>query len=423
MSIEDPSAVEAEHSTSVQKSAPNPEDRVRVLFAIDSRFPGPGGAEIQSLKLANALRDRGVDVDFVVPHLIKPSPKVEIHDGFTVTKLDYPKIKLLGSLILAVRFALYLIKHQHEYDCVHIHITRILAASAGLVRPFIKCVLITKISGFFEFEGGVLDEKKRKNPANALIRFALRKIDYVQTISRQTAEKLRNAGFRDEQIKFIPNGIQIDGDASAGSTRAAVSAEDRPFVIGYCGRMRTVKGVQVLIDAYARLVHEYPDLNVLLSLAGDGETEQEMWQKASDLKLGDKVEFVGFTEDTNAFLGKLDLYVQPSFAEGLPNAVIEAMNQSLAVVATDIGGNNDLVSDGENGLLFEAGDIEQLKQHLMWCLDNRDALGPMGRKGQELIASQYGFEKVSTELLQLYRPGHDSTQIKPSSKLPEEARL
>ena len=381
-------------------------ENLRVLFAVDSRFPGIGGAEIQSIKLAKALRARGIQVDFVAPYLNRESPLEEVVEGFQLTKIDYPQIKLVGSVLLAAKFGWYLYQNQHKYDTVHIHITRILAAAAGLVKPFISCVVVTKISGFFEFQGGILDPDRSLNPANMLIRFALRKIDYVQTISVQTREKLEQAGFRPEQIKFIPNGIEIrdpaaENPAQSEPARALDSAAD-DFVIGYCGRMRTVKGVHVLLDGFARLKQNNPTTKLVLRVAGDGETEAELKQQASSLNLGDSIEFLGYIDDTASFLSTIDLYVQPSFAEGLPNSVIEAMNSGLAVVATDVGGNNDLVSHASNGRLFAAGDVEGLETELQWCLDNQAELPVMGQRGRQTIADSYGFAQVTDDLIALY---------------------
>jgi len=379
------------------------ETPVRVLFAIDSFFPGLGGAEIQALNLAKALREKGVEVEFVAPYLNPELPLTANIEGFTLTRIEYPKIKILGSIVLAAKFAHYLYRNQDKYDSVHIHITRILAAGAGMIRPWISCSVIAKISGFFEFEGGILDESKRFNPANAVIRHALKNIDYIQTISVQTREKLEAAGFRPEQIKYVPNGVIVEENPPAETNQNAVAESDH-FAIGYCGRMRAVKGVQILLDGFALLLQANPDENLQLRIAGDGAMEPELREQAQRLGLGDRIEFLGYTKDTNKFLSTLNVYVQPSFAEGLPNAVIEAMNNELPVVATDIGGNCDLVEPHKSGLLFTPGDSNGLYEHLQWCLDNRSSLPGMGQKGRQKIAEGFGFPRVTEKLISLYRP-------------------
>jgi len=80
----------------------------------------------------------------------------------------------------------------------------LLAAIAAVLKPFVKRPVITKISGFFEFSDGILDDSKRWLPINFLVRRALRNVDYFQTISGETREKLLAAGYSDEQISFVP---------------------------------------------------------------------------------------------------------------------------------------------------------------------------------------------------------------------------
>jgi len=203
---------------------------LRILFVVDSRFPGLGGAEVQAMKLAQALKSRGIHVEYLAPSVISGEYKEPELDGIPITLIDYPHIKLIGSVVLMAKFGYFLIKHRDQFDCMHIHVTRLLAATAGVVRPFSRIPIVTKISGFFEFEGGILDQRKRLHPINAIMRLAMRNIDYVQTISRQTQEKLIDAGFREDQIALIPNGI----DTSDAPNAKPASEE---FTVGYCGRL------------------------------------------------------------------------------------------------------------------------------------------------------------------------------------------
>lgn len=384
-----------DHTGSMQPSASASVD-VCVLFAVDSTFPGLGGAEIQAVKLARALRERGVSVEFVSPQVSTEQPLVDSVEGFTVNRIPYPHIRLLGSLVLMYRFARYLMANRQRFDCVHIHVTRLLAATAGAVRSRSGLPVITKISGFFEFEGGVLDNRKRFWPVNFLSRLALRKIDYVQTISIQTREKLLAAGFRDEQICFVPNGIDT-------RVQAPPMPESASLCVGYCGRLREVKGVHVLLEAFARSRQLRPQAQLQLLIAGDGDTLRALRQQVQRLNLVDSVTFLGRVDDTAAFFSSIDIYVQPSFAEGLPNSVIEAMLASRPVLATDIGGNQDLVKDGVTGFLFPAGDDQRLSEIIVSCVDKREQLGSIGAAGRQVIVQNYGFGRVVEQLMDLYR--------------------
>jgi len=371
------------------------ETDLRILFVIDSLFPGLGGAESQAIKLAQALKARNIHVEYVAPKVRNDICNQSELDGIPITYISYPHIKLLGSVVLMFKFGAFLIRRRDDYDCMHVHVTRLLAATAGIVRPYSKIPIVTKISGFFEFEGGVLDQRKRYKPINALMRMAMRNVDFVQTISIETRKKLLDAGFRENQIALIPNGIDTTKPASP-------MPDSDVFTIGYCGRLREVKGVHILLEGYAKCRALNVDTPMRVILAGSGTSEPELRELIDSLGIVDDVEFLGTVADTAAFYASLDLYVQPSFAEGLPNSVIEAMHAARAVVATDIGGNQDLIEDGMSGHLFPAGDSEKLGELLCKCLDDRQDNLRMGTNGRTVIEEQFGMKGVIDQLVGVY---------------------
>jgi len=372
---------------------------LRLLFIVDSRFPGFGGAETQALKLAFALRERGMELEFVAPLVNDTQALEEVYHGFRVARVNYPQIPGLRSLALFVNTARHLLREAHRFDAVHVHVTHLMAAAAGLVRRRTGLPVITKVSGFYEFEGGVLDPAASGAPLNRLIRRGLAGVDHVQTISGQTREKLIAAGFRDEQIAFVPNGIDTREPPPA-------RVQDGVLRIGYCGRLREVKGVHVLLDGFAQLSSQRPGLPLELAVAGDGETREALESQARALGIEERVVWHGHVDETRTapFYAGLDLYVQPSFAEGLPNSVMEAMLAGRPVVASDIGGNTDLVEDGRSGLLFACGDATDLARRLLELVESPSACARLGAAGRRVIEEGYGFDAVVDRLLELYVP-------------------
>lgn len=368
---------------------------LRILFVVDSRFPGLGGAESQAVKLAHALKNRGIHVEYLAPMVNAGEYDIDEYDGIPIRFIEYPHLKYVGSLFMMAKFGLFLIKHRGQFDFMHVHVTRLLAATAGLVRPISRIPIVTKISGYFEFEGGVLDQRKRLNPVNALMRLAMRNVDYVQTISVEAEQKLLEAGFKPEQIALIPNGIDT-------SSPPADMPQSEVFTIGYCGRLREIKGVHVLFEGYAKCKAKRPDANMRLLLAGGGTYEKELRELANKLGIIQDIEFLGTIEDTAAFYAELDLYVQPSFVEGLPNSVIEAMHAARAVLATDIGGNNDLIKENEAGHLFPAGDSDMLGELLVKSFDDQADNLRLGKAGREIIEQRYGMDGVIDQLVEVY---------------------
>jgi len=376
---------------------------VRVLFVVDSTFPGAGGAEAQARKLAKALTAKGAVLEYVAPRTHDFQTVNEVLDGLPLHRIKYPLVKFFGAIVLLVHFAWYLYKRRNDFDVIHVHITRLLASVAVAMSAITGVPVIAKISGYFEFKGGVLDSEAI-NPANALLRRTLRRIDYVQTISGQTREKLIEAGFKDEQILFIPNGV--DTAEAAPITNDSIEQEmnsSDTLVFGYCGRLREIKGVHILIDAFEALTKTAPKSSVRLRIAGDGDCYDKLSKRVADAGLGDHIEFLGNIADTEEFYRSLDVYVQPSFAEGLPNAVIEAMVSRLPIIATDIGGNSDLVTHEKEGWLFEAGDVQALTALMRQCVEQRNSLAEVGSEARTRIVENYDINAVADDLLAVYR--------------------
>lgn len=371
---------------------------LRVLFAVDSRFPAVGGAESQALKLATALTDRGAQVRFVTPRVDPEQPLHERFGDFDIERVDYPHVRWFGSLALMVNFARYLMRQRAQHDVLHVHITHLMAATAGLMRRWTGLRVITKISGFYEFEHGVLDQRRRFMPLNQLLRVGLRRVDKVQTISEQTRGKLLDAGIDDRRILFVPNGID-----TRVSLEPPAPADPASLRIGYCGRLRRVKGVHVLLVAFAALLEALPDRHCRLIVAGDGTDGAALREEAQSLGIDAHVEWLGMIDDTLPFLASLDIYVQPSFAEGLPNSVMEAMVCSRAIVATDIGGNRDLVEDRVNGLLVPAGDASALEHALLELAADEGLRERYGRQGRATIERDYAIDAVIDRLVESYR--------------------
>ena len=369
-----------------------------VLMVIDGLFPAVGGAEIQAVKLAKKLKHEGLEVEFLAP-LIDPETQ-EKHttvDGIDLTRISYPRIKGIGAVVLNLKFVLFLLQNQNRFDAVHFHTMGTLTAFCGFIKPLLKCKVISKVSGYYEFSEGVLNPEASSKLIGSLLQFGIKRIDYVQSISRETCVRLLEFGFSEQQVRYIPNGIEtqivrMDSNKSI----------DRTIKLGYAGRIRTVKGVHVLIKAFAQLMENNPYRSVVLELAGDGTEMAEVEELAKTLGVHDKIRFHGFVDDVSAFLSRLDIYVQPSFAEGLPNSVLEAMNHSLPIVATDIGGNRDLVIHGYNGYLVLANDDTRLTWALEEILDNPSLLDQFGECSRKLVVEQFDMRSVATELRNLY---------------------
>ncbi|MEQ1804456.1 MAG: glycosyltransferase family 4 protein [Burkholderiaceae bacterium] len=367
---------------------------MRLFLVIDGFYPWPGGTESQVALLARLFRQRGHEVRIIAPRLDPGKPLEEIVDGTRVTRIDYPKIKGLGAVFLILRFMLFLLSERKNFDALHVHMAKNLAAAAGAVRRWLPGPVLVKVSGAWEFDGGVLDERMRWHPVYTTLRWLMRRVDAFQAISVETERRLLASGMPVEKVKAIPNAV----DLSLYGSRA-FDASRKMLRVVYTGRLTPVKGVDVLLRAWNEIS---PGGRFELNIVGDGPQRAEMEAYVADQRLTGSVRFSGWTDDVRSALRDADLYVQPSLNEGLPNSVLEAMAASLPIVATRVSGNEDLVVEGVNGFLAQAGDSSSLAAAMVRALADAEQMHRMGQASRRLIESRYGSERVLDQLEAVY---------------------
>lgn len=172
----------------------------------------------------------------------------------------------------------------------------------------------------------------------------------------------------------------------------------------FVGRLAGVKGVPVLLDALSRLVTDVPNLRV--TLIGDGPERADLETRAQQLGLGEVVTFAGYmSQDAVAkTLADADALVLPSFAEGVPVTLMEAMASGLPVLATRVGGISELVEDGVSGYLVPPGNVEELTARLRDLLGDPELRQRMGAAGRAKVAAEFNQETEAGRLAQLMTP-------------------
>lgn len=175
----------------------------------------------------------------------------------------------------------------------------------------------------------------------------------------------REDGIRADRVVVVPNGVPDHPEVWAASARRDGGAEGG-VRLGAVGRLSGEKGLDVLLDAFARVAEPAPDARLVL--VGDGPERGALEARARDLSIADRVEFLGQRSDVPTLMAGLDLYVLPSRTEGLPMALLEAMAARLPIVATRVGGIPEAVTDGQSALLVSPEDPAALAEAMMRVL-------------------------------------------------------
>jgi glycosyltransferase involved in cell wall biosynthesis len=192
-----------------------------------------------------------------------------------------------------------------------------------------------------------------------------------------------------DRIHLIPNGVDL-GSFAPAPRRA------RRGTILYIGRLSAEKNLSALVQAMAKLRDGVPRRLVMI---GDGPLRGRLEAEAS--AAGVAAEFTGTVDHqlVPARLREADAFVLPSFTEGHPKTLIEAMAAGVPCVASDCAGNRALIKDGETGLLFDAHDPATLAAALERVLTDETLAGSLGRAGHEVASKDYDLGRlVQTEI-------------------------
>jgi glycosyltransferase involved in cell wall biosynthesis len=173
-------------------------------------------------------------------------------------------------------------------------------------------------------------------------------------------------------------GVPID-EGAVVRVKLKIGSDDP--VIVCIARLEMRKGIHLLLEALAHLLKDFPACKCLL--VGEGPSRQELIKRASELGLTSAAIFVGHAKDVRPYLEAADLFVLPSFKEGLPLSLVEAMAYGLPAVVTDVGGNAEVVLQGHNGLVVEPGSVERLTDAIKHLLANGEERRRMGKNGLE----------------------------------------
>lgn len=208
-------------------------------------------------------------------------------------------------------------------------------------------------------------------------------------------------GARPERVFVVPNGLDLERfDALAAQPLDGPIPRGDPLV-GVVANLWPVKGHRTLVEAIAFVRQRFP--RVHFALAGDGPERPALQERIEQLSLRQNVTLLGTRYDVPAILSRCDAACLPSLAEGLPNAVMEAMAARLPVVASAVGGVPELVAEGENGYLAPPGDAGALADKLLALLADPASARAMGERGRVRVRNELSSQRLAERHGALYR--------------------
>lgn len=304
--------------------------------------------------------------------------------GFMVDVISSSNTPIIGLKVLKnPSFALTspLKALRGRWRVVHAHNI----PSATAMRTARADLKVLTIHGFYSEQVKLLHGKILGGIGSWFERKALSWADLITAVSKNAVEAYRSMGF---EVKHIPNAIDLD------SLKYIPKRVKTPQVV-YVGRFSREKGVDMLLDASERA----RELNFVL--VGSGPLKPLLSRRAAELP---NVTVVGPVPHPEAlgYIAGSDVLVLPSRLEGLSTVILEAMALKTPVVASDVGGNRELVEDGVTGLLVKVGDIEGLVEKIERLCNDPKLSARLVEEAYKRVKTEYSWSRVFQEYLKVY---------------------
>ncbi len=341
--------------------------------------PYLGGAELWHLRTAESLRERGHQILTLLRE--GPMAKKAIEAGLPAAVLP---MSFDLDVYTMVRAFLYFKREKPDLillnDQREVRVIAPAAAAAGIkIRvqrkgwPFLKGSWRDRLAYRF---------------------FVTHLIAVSRDVERIFIER---SGMPAERIEFIPNGVDLKrfGAGKNGSLRRRLGAGSGEKIVGSAGRIVSQKGYDLLLEAAALMKGR--GIETWFAIAGEGEKREELERTARDRGLARFV-FLGAIDDVPGFLAGLDVFAFPSRMEARSNALAEAMAAGLPLAASDVPGNDEMVSDGENGTLVPPEDPKALADALVRLIEDEDLARRLGARARAYAETELDGEKLILKL-------------------------
>jgi glycosyltransferase involved in cell wall biosynthesis len=306
-------------------------------------------------------------------------------------------LRRFGQYLYLLTLFLYLVWHRNEYDLIHCHSALFGASVVTLVGRWIhkKTLVRSMASGSFGDLNYLRQERTIRGTGWMLNQ--IKEADCVVALNKQVVEELVEVGVSPERIVHIPNGVDVAPIEQKTDYRFGDQV-----TVTFVGRLHPQKGVDVLLSAFQKAQESLPQYAWRLNLVGNGWLRERLKAQASHLSVEQAVDFLGQVPDPFPILRQSDMFILPSRSEGLSNALLEAMAHGLPCIASDIPGNRDIITQGQDGLLVRLDDDGDLSVAIVTLALDEELRARLGRAAILTVEREFSLESVVDQYLALY---------------------
>ena len=394
---------------------------MKICIFTETYYPVVGGGETQAKLLAEALTTKGHSVIVLTRRsdlLLKNYEQYGAVHVYRLPPVGRGQLKKWGLLFSSFPMLIHL---QRQYDLIFVSGFRIIGIAGILVSRIFhkKCILKSdsqgEMSGAFFVNGlkkfglspSWLPFKLFLNIRNKVLAGA----DGFSAISADIAEEFSMAGIKPKLIHIIPNSVDTARFYPVTrrqkiALRKKLGIPQNAMIVIYTGRIVSYKGLPLLLKVWRDLYKKHN--KILLLLVGTGgldmyNCEIELRSYVRENWLDQYIRFTGSVQNVAEYLQASDIFAFPTEDDALPSSLIEAMACALPIVTTPVGAIKAIVKDGENGIVIQPGDYQQLYQALETLMVNPHLASLLGQAALKTIQSQFSSDIVIERYLSLFR--------------------
>ena len=360
---------------------------MKVLFII-TRSNNPGGANVHVKDMAKFLKEKNHQV------LVLVGGDGEFLKDLEELDINYKQIANLVNAINPIKDSLALLDiykkiKKFRPDIISTHTSK--AGWIGRIASKLTGTPVVYTPHCFSF---LFDESGIKTFLYKWFeKLAVPFTDKLIMVSQfEYNETLRLKITNEERLIVIQNGMPSIGD------KLLANPQKSPPKLVMVARFEDQKDHFTLIEAIKSLT----DLNWDLDLIGDGKNQQEIKRLAKEYEIIDRVSFIGEVRDVKNYLAESQIFLLITKWESFPRSILEAMRAGLPVIASDVGGINEMVGDA-NGALVPKGDIKTLSSELRELISKPEKRLQKGEKSRQLYLDNFTFDKMYIKTLDIYR--------------------
>ncbi|MGQ0797182.1 MAG: glycosyltransferase family 4 protein [Methanobacteriota archaeon] len=368
---------------------------MRIVLVSDYYAPHVGGGVervVEEIAVRLASQGHAVRVLTINPDGYPPE---EVSRGVEIVRLPGINLTRLVGVPAALNKGLRIRPYLEDADVIHVHNLFFLLSALTLVaRPHAPIVTTMHLGSLARLPGltGLFGRAYERT----IGRMILERSAAVSAVSPSVARHARDFGF-EGPVSVIPNAVDVERFRPPAGPNG--SNGHGPHVL-FLGRFSRNKGPQFLLETIPRVLEHVPKAR--FQFVGDGPMRPVLERRIRDLRLNGEIRMRGRVPDVVPVLQDSDVVVRPSLTEGMPLAVMEAMACGKTIIASRIAGTQDIIEDGENGILVEPGSVESLREGLLRVLRDRDSTVRIGRRAREWAVKQMTWDTITQQYLGLY---------------------